>query len=62
MRKSYLLKLVAYMRKVFKREDKLSRLNPTYHTSDAILPVFKLFDNGFARLSLGSSPIFHIIL
>lgn len=44
MRKSYLRKLLAYMKKVFKIEDKLgklkdSRVNPTYHISQGILPV-----------------------
>jgi len=44
MRKSYLRKLLAYMKKVFKIEDKLSKLrdsrvNPTYGTSEGVLPV-----------------------
>ncbi|HHX61044.1 MAG TPA: hypothetical protein GX707_10090, partial [Epulopiscium sp.] len=44
MRKGYLRKLLAYMKKVFKIEDKLgklkdSRVNPTYSTSEGILPV-----------------------
>ncbi|HHX61407.1 MAG TPA: hypothetical protein GX707_11960 [Epulopiscium sp.] len=44
MRKSYLRKLLEYMKKVYKIENTLGRLsdnrvNPTYHTSEAILPV-----------------------
>lgn len=44
MRKGYLRKLLEYMKKVYKIEDILNRLsdnrvNPTYRTSEAILPV-----------------------
>lgn len=44
MRKSYLRMLLAYMKKVYKVENTLGRLsdnrvNPTYRTSEAILPV-----------------------
>lgn len=44
MKQSYLRKLIQYMRKVFKIEDKLNqlkdtRVNPTYSTSEGILPV-----------------------
>ena len=43
MRKGYLRKLLAYMKKVFKIEDKLgklkdSRVNKAYRTSEGILP------------------------
>ncbi len=44
MRKSYLRMLLAYTKKVYKIEDTLNKLkdnrvNPTYRTSEAILPV-----------------------
>ena len=44
MRKGYLRKLLKYMKKVFRIEDRLShlkdsRVNPTYRTSEGILPV-----------------------
>ena len=48
MRKCYLRMLLAYMKKVYKIEDTLNRLkdnrvNPTYRTSEAILPVLLRF-------------------
>lgn len=44
MRKSYLRKLIQYMKKTFKIEDKLNqlkdtRVNPTYSTAEGIVPV-----------------------
>lgn len=44
MKKSYLRKLIQYMKKVFKIEDKLNqlkdtRVNPSYSTAEGIVPV-----------------------
>lgn len=44
MRKSYLHKLLEYIKKIYKVENRLgilsdNRVNPTYRTSEAILPV-----------------------